>query len=67
MVKEFADSEGTGRYADRVAQDIGVIMGELPDDMYELCLISQGNYQKLLQEKEFIPYLLFHRKFYLGE
>lgn len=67
MVKEFADVEGTRRYADRVVQDIGSIMGELPEDSYETCLISQNNYQKLLQEKEFVPYFLFYRKFYMEE
>jgi tetratricopeptide (TPR) repeat protein len=66
MVKDFTDFEGTNRYSTRIKQDISLIMGELSEDSYELCLISQNNYQNLLQEKEFVPYLLFYRKFYMG-
>ena len=66
MVKEFTDFEGTNRYSNRIMQDISMIMGELSEDSYELCLISHDNYQNLLQEKEFVPYLLFYRKFYMG-
>ncbi len=65
-VQEFADFEGVSRYASKVGEDIQLILGEIPGDSYKLVLISQQNYQSLLRTKEFVPYLLFYRKFYLG-
>ncbi len=65
-VQEFADYEGVSRYATKVSEDIQLILGEISEDSYELVLISQQNYQSLLQTKEFVPYLLFYRKFYQG-
>ncbi len=65
MVKAFSDFEGVSRYAAKVTQDIGVILGEIPESSYEICLISIENYQSLLKAKEFVPYLLFYRKFYV--
>ncbi len=63
-VKEFADNQGVRRYAERVREDISEIMGEIPEEDYEIVLISGENYKKLLEEKEVKPYLLFHRQNY---
>ncbi len=63
-VKEFADNQGVRRYAERVREDISEIMGEIPEEDYETVLISRENYEKLLEEKEVKPYLLFHRQNY---
>lgn len=61
-VKGFADNEGVRRYADRVRADIGQVMGEIPEAAYDIVLISKENYKKLLEAKEFKPYLLFYRQ-----
>jgi hypothetical protein len=64
-VKEFANNQGVRRYADKVSEDIVQIMGEIPEDEYEIVLISRENYNKLLEAKEFKPYLLFYRQNYV--
>ncbi len=63
-VGDFGSYDGVKRYADRVQYDIDQIMGDIPADNYEVLLISVDNYNKLLEEKEVTPYLLFHRKNY---
>lgn len=65
-VKGFADNQGVRRYADRVREDISQIMGEIPGEDYEVVLISRENYKKLLEAKEFKPYLLFYRQNYVN-
>jgi len=64
-VKEFANNQGVRRYADKVSDDIVQIMGEIPEDDYEIVLISRENYNKLPEAKEFKPYLLFYRQNYV--
>ncbi|MDF1573272.1 MAG: tetratricopeptide repeat protein [Bacteroidales bacterium] len=64
-VKEFANNQGVRRYADKVSEDIVKVMGEIPEDEYEIVLISKENYNKLLEAKEFKPYLLFYRQNYV--
>jgi len=64
VVGEFGSREGVSRYADRVKYDIRQIMGDIPENHYEVLLISDENLNTLLEEKEVTPYLLFHRKNY---
>jgi TolA-binding protein len=64
-VKGFANNQGVRRYADKVGADIVQVMGELPEDDYEIVLISRENYNKLLEAKEVKPYLLFYRQNYV--
>lgn len=64
IVREFSDNEGVARYANRVKNDILQIMGEIPPENYEVLLISEENYNTLLEQREFVPYLLFHKENY---
>ncbi len=64
VVGGFTNNEGVERYAERVKNDIVDIVGEMSSDFYALSLISEENYAKLLEVKEFKPYLLFYRQNY---
>lgn len=64
VVGEFSDREGVQRYTERVRTDIFEIMGEIPQESYEVVIISSDNYRKLLEVKEVKPYLLFFRQNY---
>ena len=67
MVREFSDYEGVSRYASRLTQDAGLIIGEISEDAYKFLLVSKENYERLKVEKQFIPYYLFYRQEYLGK
>lgn len=64
VVDQFSTNEGVERYANRVKNDILEIMGDIPADSYEVVLISDENYKKLLNSKEIKPYLLFYKQYY---
>jgi TolA-binding protein len=64
VVGEFSDMDGVNRYTERIRTDIFEIMGEIPQDAYEVVIISSDNYVKLLKAKEVKPYLLFFREKY---
>ena len=63
-VTGFSGYEGVVRYAQRVRENVTEVMGEIPAGDYEIVLISGENYTKLLEAKEFVPYLLFYRQNY---
>ncbi len=63
-VSGFSSRLGVERYAERIRNDIVQIMGEIPQEDYAVVLISNENYAKLLEVKEFKPYLLFYRQNY---
>lgn len=64
VVDGFSDYEGVARYTDRVRNEIIEIMGEIPPEAYEVVMISDENYKKLLDVKEVEPYLLFYKNNY---
>jgi hypothetical protein len=63
-VTGFSGSEGVVRYAQRVRESVTEVMGEIPPGDYEIVIISGENYTRLLESKEFVPYLLFYRQNY---
>lgn len=63
-VSGFSTYEGVTRYAARIRTDIGEVMGEIPAGNYEVLTISEENYNKLLEDQQFIPYLLFYKQNY---
>ena len=63
-VTGFTGFDGVSRYTARVRENIVEVMGEIPRELYEIVLISNENYTRLLEAKEFVPYLLFHRQNY---
>lgn len=67
MVHEFSDYEGVIRYTAKMTQDAALIMGEIPAESYKFLIISEANYQSLLQAKEFVPYFLFYNRIYTGD
>ncbi len=63
-VTGFSGYEGVARYAEQVRENVTEVMGEIPPGDYEIVIISEENYTKLLEAKEFVPYLLFYRQNY---
>jgi len=59
VVGEFNNFEGAKRYGDKVNADITEVIGEMDPSLYKTALISEENYNKLLEIKEVKPYLLF--------
>jgi tetratricopeptide (TPR) repeat protein len=64
VVDGFTGYEGVARYTARVRSEIIEIMGEIPPDAYDVVMISDENYKKLLEAKEVEPYLLFYKNNY---
>jgi tetratricopeptide (TPR) repeat protein len=64
-VVTFSDFMGASIYAESVRNDILEIMGEISPSLYEIVLISDENYNKLVEVKEFMPYLIFYKQNYL--
>jgi hypothetical protein len=65
MVQDFSNIDAVRRYMQRVETDITQVMGEIPEEDYEVLLISEKNYLKLQEAKDFMPYKLFYRDNYL--
>jgi hypothetical protein len=65
MVKDFSNYDGASWYMSRIEADIIQVMGATPKGDYDMLLISESNYIKLLEVKEFVPYKLFYRENYL--
>jgi tetratricopeptide (TPR) repeat protein len=63
-VTGFSSTEGVARYAGQVRENVTEVMGEIPPGDYEIVIISEENYGRLLESKEFVPYLLFYRQNY---
>jgi hypothetical protein len=63
-VTGFTGLDGVTRYSARVHENVVEVMGEIPRELYEIVLITEANYTRLLEAKEFVPYLLFYRQNY---
>ena len=67
MVSSFLDAEAAGRYMDAISDVSDTLMAGIRPPAYRMMIISEENFRILNKEKQYIPYFLFYRKYYLGE
>jgi len=66
-VKTFIDAEGANRYKEVIEENLLAILGDIPGSQYRLMIITLGNYEVLVSEKEYNPYYLFYLNHYINQ
>ncbi|MBN1131547.1 MAG: tetratricopeptide repeat protein [Bacteroidales bacterium] len=62
----FINQLGAERYRNTIEENMQVILGDVPENRYSIFIISEENYNVMLQKKGLNSYQLFYENFYLN-